>query len=521
MPSTRILVKLNSNQSISAPYLLPQTINPRAQVLSYAKSKFRTKATRIFLPGGQELLTPQDVQDALNLSHERRTAGPTFLVSAGEPYVGAIAPPSPAPAETRTCEVRVLAEDSYIDPQAVAQLEAAAKLPGMVRAVGLPDLHPGGKFPIGAAFVSDRYIYPSLVGSDIGCGMTMFLTGITRKKLEDQNGIRRVAECLRGLETPWRSPQERTAWLGDCAAGDEWDAFVGTVGGGNHFAELQILEEMEEGHGLCSGIVVLLVHSGSRRFGKHILETFTKDDKSISLAYGDPKTSEYLKLHNQACNWASKSRDLIALRIFECIEGSRWTLPETIDLNAAAHLNARLQGRRVLDILHNSVTPTSWPPNAEAQHQKPMFIHRKGAAPAPQGTSFLPLPGSRGTPTLLIKPLFSELNHNGFDNGLSLAHGAGRVLSRTEARGLSRRYNNDVKVLTEMKPMEMRSGGRGRVVTSGYVICDEKELVWEEAVEAYKDVEVVAQDLEKCGAARVIGKCVPKVTYKVRNESLS
>ncbi|PUU83916.1 tRNA-splicing ligase RtcB-domain-containing protein [Tuber borchii] len=521
MPSTRIVLKLNSNQSISAPYLLPQTVNPRAQVLSCAKSKFRIKATRIFLPGGQELLTSQAVQDVLNLSHEHRTVGPTFLISAGEPYVGALAPPPSAHAETRTCEVHVIAEDSYVDPQAITQLETAAKLPGMVRAVGLPDLHPGGKFPIGAAFVSDRYIYPSLVGSDIGCGMTLFMTGLTRKKLEDQNGIKRVAESLRGLETAWRSPQERAAWLGDCAAGDEWDKSVGTVGGGNHFAELQILEQMEEGHGLCSGIVVLLVHSGSRRFGKHILETFTKDDKSISLAYGDPKTSEYLKLHNQACNWASKSRDLIALRIFECIEGSRWILPETIDLDTAAHLNTRLQGRRVLDVLHNTVTPTPWPPHAEVQHQKSMFIHRKGAAPAPQGTPFLPLPGSRGTPTLLIKPLFSELNQNGFDNGLSLAHGAGRTLSRTEARGLSRKYNNDVKVLTEMKPMGMRNGGKGRVVTSGYVICDEKELVWEEAVEAYKDVEAVAHDLEKCGAAKIIGKCIPKVTYKVRNESLS
>ncbi|RPB03311.1 release factor H-coupled R [Choiromyces venosus 120613-1] len=521
MPSIRILLKLNSNQSVAAPHLLPQTIDPRAQILSCAKSKFRIKATRIFLPGGEELLTPGAVQEVIRLCRERNTVGPTFLLSAGEPYVGALRPPSPAQAENRACEVHIIAGDSYIDPKAIAQLEAAAKLPGMVRAVGLPDLHPGGKFPIGAAFVSERYIYPSLVGSDIGCGMTLYLTGLTRKKLEDQNGIRRVAESLRGLETVWRTTKERFAWLGDCAAGDEWDKLVGTIGGGNHFAEFQILEQVEEGHGLCSGVVVLLIHSGSRTFGKHILETFTKNDKSVALADGDHKTVEYLKQHAQACDWASKSRDLIALRIFECIEGSRWVLPSAITPNVAKELHARLKVRRVLDILHNSVTQTLWPPHTQTHHQKPVFIHRKGAAPALQGTSFLPLPGSRGTPTLLIKPLFSEHNQNGFKNGLSLAHGAGRVMSRNEARSLSRKYNNDVKVLTEMKPMEMRNGGKGKVVTSGYVVCDEKELVWEEAVEAYKDVEVVARDLEKCGAARVIGKCIPKVTYKVRNEMLS
>jgi hypothetical protein len=92
-------------------------------------------------------------------------------------------------------------------------------------------------------------------------------------------------------------------------------------------------------------------------------------------------------------------------------------------------------------------------------------------------------------------------------------------MSRGKARtGIAGKYGGDVKVLTEMKPMNKKRGGKGGVAVGGYVICDNQELVWEEAVEAYKDVEVVGADLEKCGVARIVGRCVPRVTYKVRNE---
>ena len=80
-------------------------------------------------------------------------------------------------------EVRVLASsNTWIEGTAVDQLRKTAELPGMRLAVGLPDLHPGKGSPIGAAFVTEDYIYPTLVGNDIGCGIALWRTDLNGKK---------------------------------------------------------------------------------------------------------------------------------------------------------------------------------------------------------------------------------------------------------------------------------------------------------------------------------------------------
>jgi len=70
-------------------------------------------------------------------------------------------------------KISFLHQTSVVDPDAIKQLKYAAALPGMVRCVGMPDLHPGGKYPVGASFVSSN-LHPELVGQDIGCGMTFY-----------------------------------------------------------------------------------------------------------------------------------------------------------------------------------------------------------------------------------------------------------------------------------------------------------------------------------------------------------
>jgi len=65
----------------------------------------------------------------------------------------------------------MLARKSYIDPLAVTQLEKTSMLPGIDLAVGMPDLHPGGKFPIGCVFATTGIIYPALIGGDIGTSL--------------------------------------------------------------------------------------------------------------------------------------------------------------------------------------------------------------------------------------------------------------------------------------------------------------------------------------------------------------
>src|SRR5688572_3269338 len=77
--------------------------------------------------------------------------------------------------------VRLFASaQSWIEGEAVRQLYATAKLDGMRRAVGFPDLHPGKGTPVGAAFVTEGVIYPHLIGGDIGCGMALFKTDLVR-----------------------------------------------------------------------------------------------------------------------------------------------------------------------------------------------------------------------------------------------------------------------------------------------------------------------------------------------------
>ena len=84
---------------------------------------------------------------------------------------------------SKTPIIRVIASDkNWIDSEAIKQLQNVSTLKGMRIAVGLPDLHPGKKSPIGAAFISEGYIYPELVGNDIGCGMGFWKTDLKINK---------------------------------------------------------------------------------------------------------------------------------------------------------------------------------------------------------------------------------------------------------------------------------------------------------------------------------------------------
>lgn len=141
-----------------------------------------------------------------------------------------------------------------------------------------------------------------------------------------------------------------------------------------------------------------------------------------------------------------------------------------------------------------------------------VYVHRKGAAPTHDPETnlplrILPLPGSRGTPTMIMKPILSPENSWGSKNALSIAHGSGRSMSRAKAlTSLSQKYKNQ-------NILEPKAG------EGTWVICDAKDLVFEEAPDAYKDVLDVSSDLVREGVAEVVGWCKPRVSYKVRDEA--
>lgn len=578
MPATRITVASNTKQSQKAPLLIPSatSFDPVASpscyslVIKTAQSKLRLKkASRVFVHGGRELIAREDWQDVLK-------DDVTLLISVGEDYVGLRKDEDPVvngeegqkavPDINRACPVEVLADSAFIDNLSITQLETTARtLPGIIHAVGQPDLHPGTKFPIGSVFVSKGWLHPPLIGGDIGCGMAWYKTKLSRTQVEGDKG-RKIAEKLRGLEGAWRSQTARETWLqcdgaADSSAGEEWDAALGTVGAGNHFAEIQVVEEssMKEAavsnsqSELYKGEVVLLVHSGSRGYGSHILKHFTKDGGCTSIPEDDPLAKEYLEAHDRACAWAAGNRDLIALRFLACLEpgDDSWDLginssdPRSESaIRAARHA---VQSRRVVSIHHNNVEHTTWPPSlaysnsvdlpnaiagSEVSNSDKVYIHRKGAAPTHdplthRPLSILPLPGSRATPTLILHPTFNSVNGHGDTNALSLAHGAGRALSRTKAASyVAEKYGGKVDdllrgdfVKADRKGNKSLDDGMGRGVNGGcWVVCEDKALVWEEAPEAYKDVWDVGGDLVQRGCAEQWGWCRGRVSYKVRKE---
>ncbi|KAK4695246.1 release factor H-coupled RctB family protein, partial [Lecanoromycetidae sp. Uapishka_2] len=555
MPSTLITIASNSNQSVKAPIVLPSLNSGPAyhsHIIKVAKDKLRLKKpSRIFLQGGRELTPNTEWSNAL----EKNVV---LLVSIGEDYVGNKTEDAPSahPDANPKCPVNLLANTAFVDTESTKQLETTARtLPGIVHAVGQPDLHPGTKFPIGAVFVSRGWIHPPLIGGDIGCGMAWYKTNLSRSHVEGDKG-KKIADKLRGLEGPWCDQRTRMIWLetdgatgSDYSAGEEWDKALGTVGAGNHFAELQVVEKSgmklsnthDGNEGLFEDEVVLLVHSGSRGYGGDILKRFTKDGRN-SIHENDLFAKEYLDAHDRACAWASRNRDLIALRFLSCLEPGEWTFQsgsseaslETYEQEIRSVREA-VQRRKVVDIYHNNVEATIWNPHndAEPPAQK-AYIHRKGAAPThnPQtatALSILPLPGSRATPTLILRPIFGNPNSNGTTNAFSLAHGAGRAMSRAKAAeyvaGKYSGRSDDLlrgdfvrsdKKGNKQAPAECRDG---RDVKGGcWVVCEDKELVWEEAPEAYKNVFDVADDLVAKGCAEIVGWCRPLVSYKIRRE---
>ena len=364
--------------------------------------------------------------------------------------------------------VRIIAShNNWVVSEAVSQLQSLARLPGVEHVVGLPDLHPGRGVPIGAAVITSGVIYPHLAGNAIGCGMALWKAGLPAGKRK----LDRWTKKLKGLENCWGG--DVANWLAnDGVQPTSFDRSLGTIGGGNHFAELQAVEAVHdelafEGLGLEAGELVLLVHSGSRGFGEAVLQDHLKECGTAGTPVESDPARTYLTRHNHAIAWARCNRTVIAHRFLSMISG---------------------KGERVLDLCHNGITQT-------AVDGKSCWVHRKGAAPSDVGP--VVVPGSRGSLSYLVQPTGDQKA-----NGFSVAHGAGRKWARNDARGrLEGRYSPESLKRTDL-------GSR--------VICEDKNLLYEEAPQAYKKADVVVQDLVDAGLVRIVATFRPLITYKTK-----
>ena len=355
---------------------------------------------------------------------------------------------------------------SWIEGESIRQLERVAALPGMVQVAGFPDLHPGKGGPVGAAMLSEGIFYPYLVGSDVGCGMALFATDLSAAKAKPE----KWAKKLKGLERSWDG--DTTAWLRERWAPDVFASSVGTIGLGNHFAELLRVKDVPDdisfsSAGLDENSLFLLVHSGSRGLGETLLRSHVDIHRDGGLEADSDEATCYFTRHDDAINWAVANRGLIAHRVMEQLGG---------------------ENRLITDLAHNSITKVT-------ADGKEAYLHRKGAAPSNQ--PLIIIPGSRGACSYLVKPT-GDQSHNLW----SVAHGAGRKWNRSECEGrLREKYSAD-----SMKKTKLGS----------YVICEDKELLYEEAPQAYKDIDSVISDMVSFGLISVVAVFEPVLTYKVR-----
>lgn len=371
--------------------------------------------------------------------------------------------------------IRLFTSDkSWIEGAALEQLNTTAALAGMVHAAGFPDLHLGKGVAVGAAFVSRGVFYPTLAGNDIGCGMAFHATDLAARKLK----LDRWAGRVNGLDEPWD---------GDLAPWREHfglpvspsDAGLGTIGGGNHFAELQVVESIADAAvfaalGLERDRAAILVHSGSRGLGQAIYKELIAGHGANALEHDGAAAAHYLARHDHALAFARANRALIAHRF-------------------AAQIGAGL--RLVSDVVHNAVTAEDW-------GGEPAFVHRKGAASTREADAAgcVMIPGSRGTLSYLVRATGDREAA-----AYSLAHGAGRRWQRGYARPrLSHKYRVEDLARTDL-------GGR--------VVCEDRELIYEEAPQAYKDIGVVIDDLVAAGLVSVIATYRPVLTFKCRRST--
>ena len=357
------------------------------------------------------------------------------------------------------CKVRIIAgEKSWIEGNAVNQLNHTAEKIGMILAVGLPDLHPGRGIPVGAAFISKEIFYPFVAGNDIGCGISLWQTTQLNRKLKIDKLVKKLKQSAdTTVAIPPDADIKRVCFNGA----------LGTIGGGNHFAEFTKVEKVFNTDlfaklNLDKSKLFLLVHSGSRGLGQTILREHVDQFRDDGLIEGSPEADSYLEQHNDALQWAVLNRRLIAERLFSA---------------------SGLSGKQVSDTIHNSITPL---PDG-------CWLHRKGAAPADAGP--VVIAGSRGSLSYLVQPIGDQAG-----NAFSLAHGAGRKWARNEAKPrLARKFTAD----------QLRQGPKGN-----RVICTQKDLLFEEAPQAYKDIDRVIDDMVNAGLIEVIAAFYPVITYK-------
>ncbi|MGF1505463.1 MAG: RtcB family protein [Anaerolineae bacterium] len=440
------------------------------------------------------------------------------------------------------------------EDRSLEQLVNATTLPGLVGyALAMPDFHQGYGFPVGGVLASrtaDGIISPGIVGYDINCGVRVLASNIPLEAAADQ--IERLNKALfrncptgvgRGggvqlrerefenllhkggkwaVKAGYALPQDidRTESSGRLPFADvshvSSKAFergitqLGTLGAGNHFIEVDVIdaiydEEAAAAMGLELGYLVVLIHTGSRGFGHQVTTDYLREFQSAVKEYGIELVDRqlvcvpfdsshgraYYGAMNAAGNFAFMNRQVLAWRV-------RKTFDEVLkDAIGDTSLH------QVYDIAHNIAKVETHEVNGEDVE---VVVHRKGATRAfGPGFRELPkeyrdigqpvlVPGSMGTSSWILAGTATSMSQT-FG---SSCHGAGRVMSRTQAKKSIR--GGELRDELEIQGVSVQAGSL-------------KGLA-EEAPAAYKDVDQVVETVHHTGIARQVARLTPVAVVK-------
>ncbi|HSG86906.1 MAG TPA: RtcB family protein [Candidatus Limnocylindrales bacterium] len=452
----------------------------------------------------------------------------------------------------------VFADDALIAPlrddPALVQVADVATLPGIVGAsLAMPDVHWGYGFPVGGVAAMDAregVISPGGIGFDINCGVRLLRSDLGEADVRPRlaaladaffaavpSGVgsrlgrklaRQELEAVLVEGAGWAVDRghgtaddlERTEERGRLAGADP-DAVsararergadqLGTLGSGNHFLELQVVERIDDraaaaAFGLEEGSVTIMVHCGSRGLGHQVctdhvasmdaaLPRFGIDlpDRQLACApLGSAEAAAYLGAMAAAANFAWANRQLI-------VDHVRAAMARVLDASAAS-----LGLRQVYDLSHNIAKMED---HLVDGHERRVCVHRKGATRAfPAGHPDVPAPYRPvGQPVLVPGDMgrasYVAVGAPGAmtESFGSSCHGAGRNLSRHAAS-------------RELRGVDVA----GQLAAQGVLVrAERRDLLAEEASIAYKDVEAVIRTAQGAGLIRSVARLRPLAVVK-------
>ena len=285
----------------------------------------------------------------------------------------------------------------------------------------MPDTHEGYGMPIGGVLAAQNVIVPNAVGVDIGCGMCAVKTNIEtntlqRKQLtEIMMGIREVIplgfDHHKERQDDTRMPQGYNIEELIIVKRQYFAALkqLGTLGGGNHFIELQRSDD---------GFLWIMVHSGSRNFGLQVAEHYNKVAKKLNTIYYSSVNS---KADLAFLPFETDEAHLYYKEMKYCTEfalANRKLMTERIQQVVTSVLNHVIY-EPMINIAHNYA---AW----EEHFGTKVIVHRKGATSAKLGETGI-IPGSQGTKSYIVEGLGNP------ESFMSCSHGAGRIMSRAAA----------------------------------------------------------------------------------------